>query len=172
MDLSQFTALLQGLADALGLDYLWLKYIHILSATLLFGTGLGTAFHMYASHRSADVRAIAVASRNTVIADWTFTAPAVVVQPISGTLLAAVAGYPLDSGWILVSLALYCVAGACWLPVVWLQTRMYHLARAAVASNAALPPTYYRAQRLWFWLGWPAFGSVLVIYFLMLARSV
>jgi uncharacterized membrane protein len=60
--------------------YLLLKAVHIVSATILFGTGVGTAFHMWMSHLSGSVPAIAMAARNTVIADFLFTTPAVVVQ--------------------------------------------------------------------------------------------
>jgi uncharacterized membrane protein len=151
-------------------SYVVLKYLHIIGATLLFGTGLGTAFHMWFSHLSREPRAVAVAGRNTVLADWLFTAPAVVLQPITGALLALHVGYPLTSPWILLSLGLYVLTGACWLPVVWLQMRMARLAREAAAASRELPPLYYRYARFWFWLGWPAFLSVLAIFYLMIAR--
>jgi uncharacterized membrane protein len=112
-------------------DYLLLKTVHIVSATILFGTGLGTAFHMWMSHLSGSVPAIAVAARNTVIADFLFTTPAVVVQPATGVLLAVHAGIPQTEGWLLLSIGLYLVTGACWVPVVWLQVRMHRLADAA-----------------------------------------
>lgn len=152
------------------MDPLILKYIHILSATLLFGTGLGTAFHGWTAGLSGDVRAMAVVNRNVVLADWLFTAPAVIVQPVSGVWLAVERGYPLTEGWILWSLALYALVGACWLPVVWLQMRMRHLAVAARDSGQPLPPAYYRTARWWFLLGWPAFAGVLAIVWLMVFR--
>lgn len=150
--------------------YLILKYLHVISSTLLFGTGLGTAFHGWMAQRSGETRAIVVVNRNVVRADWFFTAPAVVVQPITGVLLAQWAGYPLDSGWLVVAMALYLVVGACWLLVVWLQIRMHRLAQAALAEGAPLPPAYHQAARWWFWLGWPAFIGVLVIFWLMIAK--
>jgi uncharacterized membrane protein len=152
------------------MDYLWLKYLHIIGAALLFGTGLGTAFHMWFSHRSGEPRAVAVAGRNTVLADWLFTAPAVVLQPVTGFAMALSAGLPLGSFWILASLALYVLTGACWLPVVWLQIRMAALAREAAATGRELPPAYFRYARCWFWLGWPAFTAVLAIFFLMIFK--
>lgn len=150
--------------------YLLLKYAHVLSSTLLFGTGLGTAFHGWMAHRSGDRPAIAVVSRNVVLADWIFTAPAVVVQPATGLALAHLAGFPWHSPWLLVSVALYLLVGACWLPVVWLQIRMHRLAGEAARAGAALPPLYHRYARLWFALGWPAFLGVLVIFWLMIAK--
>lgn len=150
--------------------YLILKYLHVISSTLLFGTGLGTAFHGWMAQRSGETRAIVVVNRNVVRADWLFTAPAVVVQPITGVLLAQMAGYPLDSGWLVAAMALYLVVGACWLPVVWLQIRMHRLAQQALAEGTPLPPAYHQAARWWFWLGWPAFIGVLVIFWLMIAK--
>ena len=152
--------------------YLLLRLAHILGATILFGTGLGTAFFMWRTDRAGDVAAIAVTARHVVLADWLFTAPAVIAQPVTGYLLLREAGYQLTEGWILLSLALYAVTGACWLPVVWLQTRMRDLAAEAHQANAGLPPLYHRYMRIWFTLGWPAFASVLAIFVLMAARPV
>lgn len=124
--------------------YLLLKYAHVISSTLLFGTGLGTAFHGWMAHRSGDRPAIAVVSRNVVLADWIFTAPAVVVQPATGLALAHLAGFPWHSPWLLASVVLYLLVGACWLPVVWLQIRMHRMAgeatRAGAPAAGAVPP--------------------------------
>ncbi|MHA1538197.1 MAG: DUF2269 family protein [Alphaproteobacteria bacterium] len=152
-------------------DYFtWLKLIHILSATVLFGTGLGTAFFMWRADRSGDVPAIAVTARHVVLADYLFTTPAVLVQPLSGVLLALEAGYGFTEPWLLTAIGLYLLAGACWLPVVRLQLRMRDLAEAARAAGETLPAGYHRAMRLWFALGWPAFASVLAIFVLMMFR--
>ncbi len=147
-----------------------LKLAHILGATLLFGTGLGTAFFMWRADRSGDVAAIATTARTVVLADWLFTAPAIVAQPVTGILLAAEAGYRLTEGWILLSLGLYAVAGLCWLPVVWLQIRMRDLSLAAHTGGTELPPEYRRCMRIWFALGWPAFAAVAAIFALMIYR--
>lgn len=152
------------------MTYEILRFVHIISATILFGTGLGTAFHMYMTHRGGDVRAIASATRLTVRADNLFTAPAAIVQPVTGIWLAVEAGYPLLSGWVLAALILYVIAGACWLPVVWIQMQTAQLARAAVEGDSDLPPRYFSLMRRWFWLGWPAFGAFAVIYWLMTTK--
>ena len=146
------------------------KTVHILSSTVLFGTGLGTAFHMWRADRTGDVRVIANAARQTVLADWLFTAPAVIIQPLTGFLLMYEAGYALDEAWIMLSLGLYVLIGACWLPVVWLQIRMRDLAAAALDNGAEPPPLYRHYMRLWFALGWPAFLSVIAIFALMVFR--
>ena len=152
------------------MDPLAIKYLHVLGAIVIFGTGLGTAFHMWCAHRTGDARVIAAAGRSTVLADWIFTTPAVVLQPLTGVALAWVYGWPLTTGWLIVSVALYLLAGACWLPVVWLQLRMRALAQAAADAGMPLPAAYRRAARVWFWLGWPAFLAMFVILHLMIAR--
>ncbi|MGK9166144.1 DUF2269 domain-containing protein [Inquilinus limosus] len=152
--------------------YTILNYVHVISSTLIFGTGLGTAFQMWTAHRRGDVRAIAVVARNVVRADWYFTTPAVIIQPLSGAAMMHLAGFRITDGWIAVSLGLYALAGACWLPVVWLQIRAADLAEKAAATAQPLPKSYYTILRLWFLLGWPAFIAVLVIFWMMLSKPV
>lgn len=152
--------------------YLMLKTVHIVSAALLFGTGLGTAFFMWFTHRSGDVVAIARVARLTVLADWLFTTPAVIVQPLSGFALMSLAGFDWHTPWIELAVLLYLVAGACWIPVVLLQRRARDLAIEAAHSGSALPIAYQCAMRRWFALGWPAFAAVLATYWVMVAKPV
>lgn len=154
------------------MDYLTIKTIHILSSVLMVGTGFGTAFYLFFANRSRSVEAIAVVSRLVVRADWWFTTPAVIVQPLSGAWMIHLAGYPLDAFWIKASLALYVIAGACWLPVVWLQVRMGRMALAAHAANTELPAQYWRYARRWELLGYPAFIAMLAVYWLMVHKPV
>lgn len=149
---------------------LTLKLIHILGATVLFGTGLGIAFFMWMAHRTRDPAVVAHTAGIVVIADAAFTASAVVVQPVSGALLAWAIGYSLWESWIAASLALYGFVGACWLPVVWIQAQMRNLARAAAEAGTALPARYHRLFRIWFALGWPAFIGVIAIFVLMIFK--
>jgi len=150
--------------------YLSLKYIHILGACVLLGTGAGIAFFMLMAHRSKDPAVIAGVARIVVIADYLFTATAVVLQPITGVLLAWVVGYSLWEGWIALSIVLYVVTGACWLPVVWIQLRLRDLAQSAAEQGAPLPSEYEHLFRRWFALGIPAFTAVLCVLWLMIAR--
>jgi uncharacterized membrane protein len=152
------------------MEYLTIKWLHILSATLMFGTGFGTAFYMFCANRSGNVQAIAVVTRWVAKADWWFTTPAVIIQPLSGFWMMHLAGFPLTANWVAWSLALYALAGACWLPVVWLQLRMRDMAATAAAGDGALPARYWRFERLWTALGFPAFGAVLVVYWLMVNK--
>lgn len=152
------------------LTYLTVKYLHVIGATILLGTGAGIAFFMLLAHRTGNAAAVAAVARIVVIADMLFTATAVVAQPITGVLLALQVGYPLTEGWIVLSIVLYLVTGAFWLPVVWMQIKMRDLAKAAAASGEQLPATYYRLFRWWFAFGFPAFAAVLAIFWLMIAR--
>jgi uncharacterized membrane protein len=150
--------------------YYVLKWLHVIGATVLLGTGAGIAFFMLMAHRTADVRVIAGVARIVVLADYLFTATAVVAQPVTGVLLARWVGYPLTEGWIAASLVLYLLTGAFWLPVVWMQSRMRNLAVAAAVAEGPLPAEYHRLFRLWFAFGFPAFAAVLAIFWLMIAR--
>ena len=154
------------------MDYLLLKWIHILSSTLLFGTGLGIAFFMWVAHPRGDARVIAATARTVVIADACFTAPAVLVQFVTGLLLSAQLGWPVEAFWWRASLSLFFVVGICWLPVLWLQVRARDLARISAEVGTDLTSTYRRTMRAWFWLGWPAFLSVLAIFWLMVLKPV
>ena len=147
-----------------------LKIAHILGATVLLGTGAGIAFFMVMAHRTKDAALVAHTAGVVVVADYLFTASAVVIQPITGAALAHLTGQPLLSGWIFWSLALYGVTGAFWLPVVWMQSRMRDLARAAAAAGEPLPPAYHRLYRWWFAFGFPAFAAVLGIVVLMVTK--
>ena len=152
------------------MDYLVVKWLHILSSTLLFGTGLGIAFFMWMAHRRGDVRVIAGVARLVVIADAMFTAPAVLIQLTTGLWLAHRSGLSLQLHWIALALVLFVLVGACWLPVVWMQIRIRDLAMEAVARSEPLPQRYYTLMRAWFILGWPAFLGVLAIFWLMVVK--
>jgi uncharacterized membrane protein len=152
------------------MDHLWLKAIHILSAMLVLGTGLGIAFFMWMAHRTADARVIAAVARNAVIADAIFTAPGVVGLFVTGVLMAGNLGLSLWRGWTGLALALFVLTGLCWLPVLWLQKQASRLAAEAGAANAPLPATYFRIMRWWFWLGWPAFIAILGALALMVLK--
>jgi uncharacterized membrane protein len=150
--------------------YPLIKWLHVVSSTVLFGTGAGIAFLYLRAQRTGDAKIIAAAGRDVVLADRVFTATAVVLQPMTGIVLALRAGFPLSSRWLVWSMVLYVLVGCCWLPVVWLQTRMRDLAIVAAANGSPLPAAYQRHYRWWFALGWPAFIGVLVIFYLMVAK--
>jgi uncharacterized membrane protein len=152
------------------MTYLVLKWLHVLSSTFLFGTGIGSAFYMLFASYTRDARVIAQVVRLVVIADWTFTTPAIIVQPVTGLWLVHIAGYPLTSRWLLVSIGLYLLAGAAWLPVVWMQMRMRDLARSAAQSGAPMPESYYRMLRAWVALGVVAFVALVVVFWLMVTK--
>lgn len=150
--------------------HLLVKWVHILSSTVLFGTGAGIAFFFVRAQRTGDTKVIAAVAGDVVLADMLFTSTAVVLQPVTGVLLALSAGYSLWTPWLLWSFGLYVVVGCCWLPVVWLQIRMRDLAVGASLKGTELPEIYHRYSRWWFGLGWPAFIGVLAIFYLMVAK--
>ena len=149
---------------------LFLRWLHVIGATVLLGTGAGIAFFMVMAHRTSQPALIAHVAGTVVIADLVFTTTAVIAQPVTGVLLAWQIGWPLTAGWIVTSLALYVLTGLFWLPVVWIQLRLRDLAREAAAASVPLPARYHRLYRIWFACGFPAFLAVLAIIGLMLAR--
>ena len=151
-------------------SYLLLKAVHVISATVLLGTGLGIAFFKWITDRTGNTGAIRVVSEKVVLADWLFTLPAIFVQAATGVALAKLLGYPLLRGWLAWAIVLFCVAGLCWIPVVWLQLRMRDLARMSEREGAPMGALYRTYARVWFWLGVPAFASVVLVFWLMIAK--
>jgi len=152
------------------MEYNLAKWLHILSSTLLFGTGLGSAYYMFFASLTRDPRVVAVVVRHVVRADWWFTTPTVLIQPATGLAMAYLAGWPLSTPWLAWSLALYALAGLCWLPVVWLQLRMRDMAQQAAAEGSPLPAAYWRCADWWEGLGYPAFVAMAVVFFLMVNK--
>jgi len=150
--------------------YIAVKWAHIVGAAVLFGTGLGTAFHFWIAQKREAPAAVAAVARATVLADWIFTLPAVILQPVTGFALASMAGYSMGATWILAALALYAVAGACWIPVVFIQMRLRDIAVQCAREDTPLTPEFRRLARRWILLGWPAFIALAVVFWLMIAR--
>ena len=154
--------------------YFLLKTIHIISASILFGTGIGIAFFMFRSLFTHDISQKYYAVSNTVLADYLFTLPAVILQVVSGILLLQKTGYAWNSQWLLMSYGFYLLAALCWLPVVWIQIKLkkilaYHIEHKIPFSVKA-HPQYQLLFRIWFILGWPAFISLVAIFYLMVQK--
>lgn len=152
------------------MEYLTIKWLHVLASTLLFGTGIGSAFYLLLSTLTRNVQAVAVVSRIVVIADWLFTATTAIAQPLTGFWLIHLAGFPLSTPWLLWSIVLYVIAIACWLPVVALQIRLRDLAQQAARDRTELPARYWRCFKMWVALGFPAFFAFVAIFYLMVAK--
>lgn len=152
------------------MTYLLLKFVHVLGAIIILGTGTGIAFFMLMAHRSRDAAFIARTAGVVVLADLVFTATAIAIQPVTGYILVRQTGAAFSDLWLLLSLILYFLVGAFWLPVVWMQIRMRDLARTAAAADGALPEAYHQLFRVWFLFGFPGFGGVLAIVWLMIAK--
>ena len=153
------------------MTYTDLKILHVLSMVLLFGTGLGSAFYKWMADRSGNIAHIAVTNRHVVLADWIFTTPTVIFQPISGLWMVHMLGLPLSTPWVAASLFLFGLAGLCWLPVVWLQIRLRDLASQAREAGTEVPGRYWGYARTWEWLGYPAFLAMLGVYFVMVLKA-
>ncbi|MGB1800166.1 MAG: DUF2269 family protein [Gammaproteobacteria bacterium] len=150
--------------------YILTKTIHILSSTILFGTGIGIAFFMFRSMSTDNLQEKYYAARNTVLADSIFTLPAVIIQPISGIALINMVGYDWTDFWLLTAYVLYVVIGLCWIPVVWIQIQLKNMLSDAINNDTALPARYDKLSRIWFFLGWPAFAGLIFIFYLMISK--
>lgn len=152
--------------------YTTIKTLHILSSAILFGTGIGIAFFMYRSLYTSNIQEKFYAARNTVLADYIFTFPAVVIQPVTGMVLIDMADYDWTEFWLLATFMIYGIAGLCWLPVVWIQIQLKKMCKDALDSGSELPDRYRKLFKVWFLLGWPAFIGLVFVFYLMVARPV
>jgi uncharacterized membrane protein len=152
------------------MEYLIAKWLHILSSTVLFGAGVGSAFHLFVSTLTRKPSAAAASTRNVVLADWLFTVPSAIFQPASGVWLLHLMGIPLATAWVLASFGLYAFAIACWVPVLWIQFRLRDLSAAAMREGTALPRDYWRLFFWWVGLGFAGFFAFVAIFWLMVAK--
>lgn len=151
------------------MPFLLLKWIHILSAILLLGTGLGSAFYLWRAQKERDLGAMRFTLRNVILADWLFTVPPIILLPLTGVWMMQIRGYAFSELWLWLSVGLYVFAGLCWLPAAYLQYRMKALAESA-SGVEALPPLYAKYERLWLALGAAAFPAVILIFTLMILK--
>lgn len=148
---------------------MFVKWIHVLSSTVLFGTGLGAFFFLFMAHRTRDPRIIASVAGIAVVTNLIFTLTAGLIQPVTGGILMAMMELTM-APWIISALSLFVLVGACWIPVVLIQLRIKHLAERAVAAGAGLPAEYDRLYRIWAGLGAVVLVAMIAIFYLMLAQ--
>ena len=152
--------------------YFIIKTLHIITSTILFGTGLGIAFFMFRSHYTNDIQEKYYAARNTVLADYLFTFPAVVLQPITGLWLISSGSFDWSAFWLVLTYIIYVIVGMCWIPVVWIQVKLKNMLSYSIDSKTPLPSQYYKLFKIWFMLGWPAFFGLIIVFYLMVAKPV
>jgi len=152
--------------------YSVIKTVHIISSAVLFGTGIGIAFFMLRSYFTDNLTEKVYAADNTVLADYLFTLPAVIIQPATGFWLVWQGGYGGTDLWLILTYAIYILAGVCWLPVVWVQIQMKNMLRDALKNGTQVPSRYHRFFKIWFLLGWPAFIGLVIVFFLMVMKPV
>lgn len=133
---------------------------------------MGIAFFMFSTYFSESIYQRYYTARFTVIADYIFTLPAVIIQPLSGLWLVAAGGYDYFDLWLSVTYMLYIIAGICWLPVVWIQIQLKKMLAQAIRDDTELPDIYHKLFRIWFLLGWPAFIGLVAVFFLMVFKPV
>jgi uncharacterized membrane protein len=150
--------------------YFLIKYLHVLGAIVILGTGTGIAFFMLMAHRTDNAEFIARTASVVVIADAIFTLSAVILQPITGGVLMMLSATSIAERWLFASLALYVIAGLFWIPVIFMQIEMRDLARKAAEQRVALPERYFVLFRRWFAFGFPGFGATMLILWLMIAK--
>ncbi len=152
--------------------YTLIKTLHILSSAILFGTGIGIAFFMFRSCFTTNVHEKFYAARNTVLADYLFTFPAVAIQPVSGVILIDMAGFDWTDLWLMATYIIYLIAGLFWLTVVWIQIQLKNMCKKASECGTKLPERYHKLFKIWFLLGWPAFAGLIVVFYLMIAKPI
>ena len=152
------------------MEYLILKWVHILSAIILFGTGLGSAFYKFFTDRTGNLAAMRVTNRLVVLADWIFTTPTIIIQPLTGFWMLYLTGQDMMVFWVTLSVGLYLLAGACWIPVVILQIKMKNMTDQT-PDGEPVPACYWTMLRAWFLLGIPAFSAMVWVVWLMISKS-
>lgn len=152
------------------MEFLFLKWLHLLAVIVVLGTGLGSAFYLYRAHQSKELRAIRFATRNAVLADWIFTLPGVILLPLSGGWMMALKHYPITEPWLFWGIVLFFMAGIGWLPAAYLQIRMKASAEEAAAEGKDLPQQYWKWTRYWLWLGVIAFPAMIGALYLMVFK--
>ena len=150
--------------------YEWVLLLHVTSAVILLGTGVGTAFQLHAAYRSQDTRVLATVARHTIRADWWFTATSATVQPASGLALIVLGGWDPTTSWIVTGALLYTLAMMCWIRAAWLQYRIARLSAQSQRSTGLLPEEAHRAMHQWRCLGWPALGALLATLAMMVMK--
>jgi len=150
-------------------SYLILKLLHVLSAVVVTGTGAGIAFFMFMAHRSNNPQAIYVTTKNVILGDWIFTAPAMIALFITGLLLMNKLGYSFTSSWFYYVIGLFVFIGICWLPVLRIQHRLHEMAKISL-DKGEVGTDFKRLMRLWIILGIPAFTAILIIFWLMVFK--
>ena len=153
------------------MTFLILKWVHILSAVVMLGAGVGSAFYVWRANREGNLHAIRFVLKNVILADWLFTVPPIALLPVTGVWMMRLQGHAFSDLWIWLSLVLFVIAGLCWLPAAVLQYKMKALAECALDKDR-LPASYWQYERLWRILGIAAFPAVIVIFTLMIFKPV
>ena len=152
------------------MDYNTLLFIHITSVILMIGVGGGSAFYKFMADRSGNLEVIVHINKLVVLADWLFTTPSIILQPISGFMLMHLMGYGLENLWVFISVGLYIFSILLWLIAVYLQIRMKKIAIVYQNKRRELDKDYFRFVNYWVWLGVFSFFAMIGIFYLMIFK--
>lgn len=147
------------------MDYLTLKIIHILSATIMIGTGLGSAFYLFVSYKTALFTTVKDVLKIVIIADLIFTTPSVIVQLVTGLMLADRLNLT-NTRWYWVVLSISFLVLVLWLGAVVIQYRLKRI----IIDKKSLPALFDKLMSIWFYLGVPSFGLAIFLYYLMIYK--
>ncbi len=148
------------------MDYFLLKLIHILSATLMIGTGLGSAFYLYLTYKKSAVQTVKEVLNFVILADTIFTTPSVIIQLITGIMLSDLLGL-LYTDWFWLVLAVSVIVLVLWLRAAFIQFKLKKL----LEEENKLSPKFHHLMNIWFILGVPSFGGAIYLYYLMVYRA-
>jgi uncharacterized membrane protein len=146
-----------------------IKFVHMLSVAVMFGTWLGIAAFMVLAHHSHNTSVVALTSQFVVRIELVVMIAAVVLQPASGVPLAYVIGLdPLGEFWLVASIAGYGFVVLCWLAAVVIEFRVRRVTREAALSNVPLPAAYKTLFRVWAMLAVPILSGMVGLFALMI----
>jgi uncharacterized membrane protein len=152
------------------MDYHTLIFLHIISAILLLGVGGGSAFYKFMADRSNNLEVIAHTNKMVVLADWLFTTPSAILQPLTGVWLMSMLDISIWTPWLFWSIVLYYFAGILWLVAVYLQIQMKRMALEAQENNRALGKKYDKLVAYWIILGIFSFLSMGAVFSFMVFK--
>ncbi len=148
------------------MSYPLLKLIHIISATIMIGTGLGSAFYLYFTYKKGQVSTVKEVLKLVVTADTIFTTPSVVIQFITGLLLSNLLGFTYTN-WFWVVLSVSFVVLILWVRAALIQLKL----KKILDKEKSLTVQFHRLMKIWFYLGVPSFLGAVYIYYLMVYKD-
>ncbi|MBL4735110.1 MAG: DUF2269 domain-containing protein [Flavobacteriales bacterium] len=147
------------------MDYHILKLIHIVSATLMIGAGIGSAFYLFLSYKRYQASTLKDVLKLVVMADSVFTAPSIIIQFITGLMLSNMLSLT-STDWFLIVMGVSGLILVMWLRAAFLQIKL----RKILEKENEITPEFHYLMKVWFYLGVPSFLGALYLYYLMVYK--